>query len=208
MNFSFSRASNDLKTLCNTPLYLVLKVYNKKDYMSVMNIWSLNVIVLKFVYSLLNHHEYAKRWWCKRLIEKVNDWDSENLIDFLLTAMLVIELKFWHSVKTWLNSALKLSVSFSGCSLTSMSAFYAEEYEASVFSNKDLAANFIWQSFQSEDSILLFMIWRYVRSNTSSFDSFMFEKSESVSDLFKNGWLQDLNCVKSSVTAIEENLSD
>ena len=39
-----------------------------------------------------------------------------------------------------------------------MLAFYAEDYEASIFLDKDLAANLIWQSSQPEDLILSFII--------------------------------------------------
>jgi hypothetical protein len=52
------------------------------------------------------------------------------------------------------------------------------------------------------------VIRRYVRSNAPPPDSYAFEESELVIDLFGEGWLQDPNCVGSSIAAMGEDPSD
>jgi len=207
-DFGLSRASDDLKTICGTPLYLAPEVHNRKRYTSAVDIWSLGVVIVKLAYGLPNHRGYAGERWCKRIVENANDWDSEDMIDFLLTAMLVIELKFRDSAKTCLDRALELSVPSPGRSLTPTPASYAEGYKALVSSDGRPAAAPNWQSSQPEDSIPSSVIRRYVRSNAPPPDSYASEASEPVLDLFGNGWLQDPNCVGSSVAAMGENSSD
>jgi hypothetical protein len=122
--------------------------------------------------------------------------------------MLVIEPKFRHSAKPCLDRVLELSVLSRGRSLTPTPASYTEGYEAPVSPDGRLAADPNWRSSQHEDSIPSSVIQRYVRSNAPPPDSYAFEESEPVIDLFGEGWLQDPNCVGSSVAAMGEDPSD
>lgn len=64
-----------------------------------MDIWSLAVIVMKFIYGLPHYKQprHASQrgnlqfWghaWCELLLREVGDWDSDPLIDFLAKNML------------------------------------------------------------------------------------------------------------------------
>ena len=70
-----------------------------------MDLWSLGVIALEYVYGLpekvrerprkhQNQHTRLKKQglsWCSRIVDYVNGWDSEPLLDLLATAMLKME---------------------------------------------------------------------------------------------------------------------
>ena len=65
-----------------------------------MDIWSLAVILLEYIYNWPPKHKIPKlknavrRWgldWCNRPVDTAQDWDSDVLIDFLTRHMLKLE---------------------------------------------------------------------------------------------------------------------
>jgi serine/threonine-protein kinase Chk2 len=129
-DFGLARASKFLTTLCGTLLYLAPEVYNEssRKYTPAVDIWSLGVMVYELAYGLPDHHGYSGTRWCRRIIGKVNDWDSEGLINFLSTAMLVMDPKGRRSAQYCYQEALRLPVPSQGRFLTPTPASYAEGY--------------------------------------------------------------------------------
>ena len=99
-DFGLANDQPDLKTLCGTQLYTAPEVYLGKRYTASIDLWSLGVIVFQYVYGFpeaarqkRRQHKRSKmeEWgltWCRRIVDKANDWDSEDLIDLLVTGML------------------------------------------------------------------------------------------------------------------------
>ena len=108
-DFGFSRASNDLTTLCGTPLYLAPEVYKKRSYTPAVDIWSLGVVAFECAYDLPNSRGYRGTDWCEMLVDQVNDWENGDLIDLLSSAMILIDPKLRRSAWDCYIEALQLT---------------------------------------------------------------------------------------------------
>ena len=115
-DFGLSKASEDLKTLCGTPMYLppeLAKYHGSKSsrsriqYSQAVDIWSLGVVIYQYVYGLPRQTSGSALAWCKRLVEHLNDWESEELID-VLSEMIVMDPRQRLSARPCLNRALLL----------------------------------------------------------------------------------------------------
>ncbi|KAL9025959.1 MAG: hypothetical protein Q9196_005302, partial [Gyalolechia fulgens] len=118
-DFGLSNDQPDLKTFCGTEQYAAPEVYMKRSYTTVVDIWSLGVIVLEYVYGLPTQHSQTRAEgeaairerglaWCHRLVEYANDWDSDPLIDFLNSGMLRLEARQRLSASACLTRAYEL----------------------------------------------------------------------------------------------------
>ena len=100
-DFGFANDQSDLKTCCGTARYSAPEIYSEAKYTTAVDIWSLGVIVLEYIYGLPLDLQACIRGeaalkergpaWCRRLVEYVNDWDPDPLIDLLVAGMLRIE---------------------------------------------------------------------------------------------------------------------
>jgi hypothetical protein len=70
--------------------------------------------------------------WCERIIDKLNSYYSEDLIDYLSTAMLAMEPESRYSAHACLHRVKELLIPSRGGSLTPTPASYAEEYETTL----------------------------------------------------------------------------
>jgi serine/threonine protein kinase len=122
-----------LTTFCGTTLYLALEVYTKESYTPAVNIWSFGAVIFQLAYGLPNNPGYAGRRWRKRIVEKANDCESKDLIDFLSTVMLVIDLKLRHSAQDCYKEASRLPVPSQGRCLTPTPTSYAEGKRTVVY---------------------------------------------------------------------------
>lgn len=97
-DFGLSKATttSNLQTFCGTHLYAAPEIYTtRRDtyYTKACDIWSLGVVVFKYAYGPLpnfDNRDVGLRW-CEKIIKRVDDWDSDILLDFLSTAMLIIK---------------------------------------------------------------------------------------------------------------------
>lgn len=78
----------DLKTFCGTGLYAAPEISTGESYNTAVDIWSLGVIVLEYVYGLPTQHlQRCMDWkavlrergmaWCRRLVKHVNGLGSD-----------------------------------------------------------------------------------------------------------------------------------
>ncbi len=101
-DFGLAQNRERLKTFCGTPMYAAPEIFNDRPYTCAVDIWSLAVVVMDFVYGLPKHPEIGHQnpkgevqfWgktWCRYVMKKAEDWDSDRLIDFLTKYMLKLE---------------------------------------------------------------------------------------------------------------------
>ena len=182
-DFGLLRASNDLTTLCGTPLYLAPEVFKKRSYTPAVDIWSLGVVAFECACDLPDSRGYRGIDWCEMLVDQVNDWENGDLIDLLSSAMIVMDPKLRRSARDCYREASRLTIpSYERCR-TPTPTSYAEGHKPIAHCPAEgQAAN----------------------SNSG------LQRVESVPgiDLFGEGWLQDPNCVGSSVAAMGQESSD
>ncbi|KAI9888435.1 MAG: hypothetical protein M1814_006940 [Vezdaea aestivalis] len=97
-DFGLANDQPDLQTFCGTEQYAAPEIFMGEKYTASIDIWSLGVIVLEYIYGFPTQHSRRKTTikeralaWCRRLIEYANDWDSDRLMDLLVTAMLQMQ---------------------------------------------------------------------------------------------------------------------
>ena len=132
-DFGLSRASDDLTTLCGTPLYLAPEVYKKGSYTPAVDIWSLGVVAFECAYDLPNSHGNRGRDWCEMLVDQVNDWESGDLIDLLSNAMIVMDPKLRLSAQNCYVKASQLTIAFYERCRTPTPASHAQEHKSVVY---------------------------------------------------------------------------
>ncbi|KAF8857852.1 kinase-like protein [Acephala macrosclerotiorum] len=184
-DFGLSKASDDLTTLCGTPLYLAPEVYKKRSYTPAVDIWSLGVVAFRCAYSLPDNRGYEGRDWCKMLVDQVNDWEDGDLIGLLSSAMIVMDPKLRLSAQDCYREASQLiTASHERCLTPTPTSYHTDEGHVPPPSS---GASTIIANLNSDP-----------------------QRVESVPgiDLFGEGWLQDPNCVGSSVAAMGQESSD
>lgn len=95
-DFGLSKATASLRTACGTHQYAAPEIYPPRraaNYTEACDIWSLGVVVFEFVYGPLPEFrgEDAGDCWARKIMACVNGWESDEFLEFLSTAMLVIE---------------------------------------------------------------------------------------------------------------------
>ena len=95
-DFGLSKTTPDLQTFCGTHLYAAPEIYityRSTYYTKACDIWSLGVVVYKYVFGPLPDIRDTGTGlrWCREIIRDAEGWESDIIIDFLLTAMLVMD---------------------------------------------------------------------------------------------------------------------
>ena len=121
------------KTFCGSDTYLAPEVDSslRRNYTEAVDIWSLGVVMLRFAYALPRPGRGIGMRWCKKIVEKAHDKDSDGLID-ILQRMLVIEPRARPSAADCLHEASRLLALFQDRSATPTPASYAAEYGAAM----------------------------------------------------------------------------
>ena len=134
-DFGLANDKPDFKTLCGTQLYTAPEVYLGEKYTTLVDLWSLGVIILQYIYGLpkasrqrrgqhKNSRPMLEEWglaWCHCVVDNANDWDSDALIDLLTTGMLRMRPEERLSAGACLTKGSNLGL-FNGYSLNSGSA--------------------------------------------------------------------------------------
>ena len=134
-DFGLANDKSDLKTVCGTRRYAAPEVYLGSKYTASVDLWSLGVIILQYMYGLptapkqrYGQHKNSplelEEWglaWCHRVVDQANDWDSDDLIDLLTTGMLRMKPEERLSADACLIKGCDLGL-FDGHSLDSGSA--------------------------------------------------------------------------------------
>ncbi|KAF2189280.1 kinase-like protein [Zopfia rhizophila CBS 207.26] len=140
-DFSLIKVGNSLKTICGTGTYCppeiakyfrLSKLAPKDKYTEAVDIWSLGVVILRFALPSLPHPGSGVGIdWCEKIIDEVNDY-NDDLINFLLTAMLVMRPESRYLVQICLDRVEALFIPSRDNSLTPTPASYTEECETTA----------------------------------------------------------------------------
>ncbi len=207
-DFGLSRAQADLATLCGTPKYLAPEVWRGRKYTPVVDIWSLGVVAFECAYDLPDYDKYRERNWCELLVDQVNDWDDDHLIGFLSNEMIIMDPKLRGSAWYCYKEVSRLPVASQERSLTptpgsNVKSNNMADPDQHPFGPADPSKGPFYHS-----SV------RYISSDASSSPSRAptivvdpgsdLQREESVPgiDLFGQNWLQDPNCVGSTIAAM------
>lgn len=178
-DFGLSKASDYLTTLCGTHIYLAPEIARYcgsntlKDvkYTNAVDIWSFGVVIFQYACGLPHPGAGIGLPWCQKIINALDDWDSDDLIG-LLSTMIVMDPKLRDPAWKCLRRALLLPIP--GRSLTPTPASYSlpqtqigEENQAMVV---DCRLEDCTDS-QQEDSVGSIRdteIQRYIRRHTEN----------------------------------------
>ena len=132
-DFGLSKATTDLQTFCGTPLFAALEIYTKIRavyYTKACDIWSLGVVILKYAYGPLPDIQRSGVGlaWCKSIIKQIDDWDSDILLDFLSTAMLIIKPEKRLLARSCWEQAIQLHIPSQRRSPTPTPASYSASH--------------------------------------------------------------------------------
>jgi serine/threonine protein kinase len=157
-DFGLSKAGS-LKTWCGTPSYLAPEVQDEdtpqRKYTTAVDIWSLGVVILRLAYELPYPGSGNGAWWCERIAEEANGWESEGLID-VVQRMLVVDPKGRCSAEAGFQDTSQLLASAQDRSATPTPASGAPGYSPAA--NSDLTSSSI-------DEEALYEIWRNLESD-------------------------------------------
>lgn len=134
-DFGLANDKPDLKTICGTQRYTAPEVYWGSKYTASVDLWSLGVIILQYMYGLPTAPRQRPRQhrnpllileecglaWCRLVVDHANDWDSDALIDLLTTGMLRMRPEERLSASACLTKGCDVGL-FDGHSLDSGSA--------------------------------------------------------------------------------------
>ncbi len=120
-DFGLASDRRDLTTLCGTEEYAAPEIFTGGSYTAAVDIWSLGVIVLEYVYGLPTQRSHAHMGgetamrerglaWCCSLVNYANDWEDDRLIDLLANAMLRMEPRGRLSAGACLTKGNELGV--------------------------------------------------------------------------------------------------
>lgn len=177
-DFGLSKASDYLATVCGTLLYAapeIVQYYGSKSgksvkYTNAVDIWSLGVVIFQYGYGLPHHDDDFGIPWCRKIIEELDDWDSDGLTD-ILSDMLVMNPKSRDSAKICLRKALLLPLPDRSLTPTPASGEFkqshtGEEYEAIELYHPAEECS-TSRHTGSPDPFRDSEIQRYIRSNVS-----------------------------------------
>lgn len=119
-DFGLSKASESLRTFCGTPKYLAPELARYMEshstpeaelrYTPAVDIWSLGVVILEYLYGLPLSNSGVGLRWCQAVVNSLHKCQSNGLIDILLD-MVVMDPRARKPARTCLDRALQLSYS-------------------------------------------------------------------------------------------------
>lgn len=99
-DFGLAQDKSVLQTFCGSAQYSAPEIFHNSSYTNAVDVWSLAVIMLEYVYGLPRMRKIPESkkqfqaWglgWCQRVVTVAEDWDSDSLIDFLTGKMLKLD---------------------------------------------------------------------------------------------------------------------
>ncbi|KAG9230392.1 kinase-like domain-containing protein [Amylocarpus encephaloides] len=199
-DFGVSKATADLQTFCGTPLYAAPEIYTTRRseyYTKACDIWSLGVIVFNYAYGPLPefYREDEGLAWCKIIIKQVNDWDSDDLVDFLSTAMLIIKPDDRLPARECWEQALQLSApSQSRCPTLTQASYSVSDWLQEVS-----------DPHRATPSATPTEVATFIRMEARQNNNRSMQQTNAASS---SNWLRDRNSVGSNVAALGEDVDE
>ena len=88
-DFGLAKDRSALASCVGSYCYTAPEIWTRTAYTEAVDIWSLGVVIFEFAYGLPeNPGRFKPMQWYPKLIEAVQDWESDDLIDLLSTKVL------------------------------------------------------------------------------------------------------------------------
>ncbi|MCJ1246659.1 hypothetical protein MMC30_003868 [Trapelia coarctata] len=236
-DFGLAKATYDLWTICGTRHYAAPEIFRGTAYANAVDIWSLGVVILRYVHGLPKFDGQGGKRWCRRLVKRLHDCESDILLDFISTTMLIMDPKSRLSAKNCWKQALQLVLPESRSSTPTQSHGGGQQGEEEDIGTTQESLNHYLTEHNtdnedSEDHSSTEVPPKASKnkrkkgarpaSTTKRLKQAQAEDSISESDstsddsgspqptvtLFGQKWLQDPNCVGSSAAALGGNTEE
>lgn len=94
-DFGLAKDESFLRTCCGTQLYAAPEIWSNQPYTVKIDVWSMGVIAFQYAYGLpevpmAGGHFHPESWY-QTLAGAIDDWDSDQLLDFLASSMLKVD---------------------------------------------------------------------------------------------------------------------
>lgn len=111
-DFGLAKDDSFLKTFCGTRCYAAPEIWQNRPYNSKVDIWSLGLIAFECTYRLpdapiVEGHFDHERWY-EILVQEIDDWESDGLLDFLKSSMLTMDPRMRLTASECLRESTKL----------------------------------------------------------------------------------------------------
>jgi serine/threonine protein kinase len=111
-DFGLAKDDSHLKTCCGTQLYTAPEIWENRPYTVKVDIWSLGIIAFEYAYGLpkipKTRGQFDPELWYQKLARWIEDWDSDELLDFLSSSMLKVDPDDRLSASECLEESAKL----------------------------------------------------------------------------------------------------
>ena len=110
-DFGLAKNDSSLKTFCGSNEYAAPEIWGRHYYTATVDIWSLGVVVLEYVYGLPQPTRERKgKPWCRDIVQKAEEGEGEGdtLMDFISAKMLRIDYRDRGSASDCLGEVYRL----------------------------------------------------------------------------------------------------
>ena len=111
VDFGLAKNDSSFKTFCGTNEYAAPEIWEHRHYTTMVDIWSLGVVVLQYGYGLPRPSRKRKgKPWCRDIVKAAEDTEGEGdvLIDLISTKMLRMDYRNRHSASDCLEESYRL----------------------------------------------------------------------------------------------------
>ncbi len=111
VDFGLAKNDSTFKTFCGTNEYAAPEIWEHRHYTTMVDIWSLGVVVLQYGYGLPRPSRKRKgKSWCRDIVKAAKDMEGEGdaLIDLILTKMLRMDYRDRQSASDCLGEVYRL----------------------------------------------------------------------------------------------------
>jgi serine/threonine protein kinase len=139
-DFGFSRISEDLTTICGTPVYMAPEIFHHgRSYTPAVDIWSLGLVAYECAYNIpFTGNRRVGTAWCKELVAKINDEGDGDLVNLLTRAMVIMDPKMRSSAEKCYEEASRfVTDSEKRCTTPTPRSYNARDNRASSTRSTD-----------------------------------------------------------------------
>ena len=92
-DFGWAKNTSEMRTICGSFQYSAPEIWKGSIYTAAVDIWSFGVVILEFAFGLpemgkFDPYTWDSERWYRRLIERIEAWDADVLMDLLRSRML------------------------------------------------------------------------------------------------------------------------
>ena len=110
-DFGLAKNDSSLKTFCGSNEYAAPEIWGRHHYTTMVDIWSLGVVVLQYGYGLSWPSQEPKgKPWCRDIVQKAKEGEGEGdtLMDLISTRMLRMDYRHRGSASDCLGEVYRL----------------------------------------------------------------------------------------------------